>query len=58
MIGDNSCDMELGRAVGATPLLVRTGHGKEIEAQGDLANQVVRDNLEDAAAHIENLLGQ
>ena len=58
MIGDNSCDMELGRAVGATPLLVRTGHGKEIEAQGDLANQVVRDNLEDAAAYIENLLGR
>jgi D-glycero-D-manno-heptose 1,7-bisphosphate phosphatase len=32
VIGDKECDIDLGRSVGATTLLVRTGHGAEVAA--------------------------
>ena len=31
VIGDKACDVELGRAAGATTILVRTGYGRETE---------------------------
>jgi D-glycero-D-manno-heptose 1,7-bisphosphate phosphatase len=34
MIGDSERDLGAGRAAGATPLLVRTGHGEEVAAAG------------------------
>jgi D-glycero-D-manno-heptose 1,7-bisphosphate phosphatase len=43
MIGDKEVDVELGRAVGATTFLVRTGHGKKAEAAGSKADHVVDD---------------
>ena len=44
VVGDKPCDMDLGRAVGATTLLVRTGYGAECEAAGaTTANHVVDD---------------
>ena len=42
VIGDKLCDLELGRQVGATTFLVRTGYGAQLEAQAaGLADYVV-----------------
>lgn len=43
MIGDKEVDVELGRAVGATTFLVRTGHGAKAVAVGSKADHVVDD---------------
>lgn len=50
VIGDKPCDIELGRCLGATTFLVRTGYGASWEREGLRANYVVDDLL--AAAHI------
>lgn len=57
VVGDMASDVELGRAVGATTVLVRTGHGaREAESGARRADHVV-DDLGAAAALIERLLG-
>lgn len=33
VVGDNKADIELGKNIGATTILVRTGYGKEIEKE-------------------------
>jgi len=43
VIGDKRADVELGRAVGATAVLVRTGYGREAEAKGVAADQTFDD---------------
>ena len=43
VIGDKPADLALARAVGATPLLVRTGYGRETEAAGPDAARVFAD---------------
>jgi D-glycero-D-manno-heptose 1,7-bisphosphate phosphatase len=44
VIGDKLCDMEAGRRIGATTLLVRTGYGAEVAAaHGDCADYIVSD---------------
>jgi histidinol-phosphate phosphatase family protein len=43
VIGDKQADIALGRAVGATALLVRTGYGAGVEAQGVAADRVFDD---------------
>lgn len=43
VIGDKEADVELGRGVGATTFLVRTGHGRKTEAKGSNADHVVED---------------
>lgn len=43
MIGDKEADVELGRGVGATAILVRTGYGRKTEAKGTRADHVVDD---------------
>ena len=54
MIGDKEVDVDLGRAVGATTFLVRTGHGaKHVEATK--ADHVVAD-LAEAVRMIESCL--
>jgi D-glycero-D-manno-heptose 1,7-bisphosphate phosphatase len=51
VIGDKPCDIDLGRRIGATTFLVRTGYGARYELQGDVrADHVVDDVL--AAAHV------
>ena len=57
VVGDNACDMQLGRAVGAATVLVRTGYGREQEAAG-LDADFVADNLEEAAKLIISRAGQ
>lgn len=49
VIGDKPCDIELGQAVGATTVLVRTGYGAEVAAQGTAQPDYVVQDLRDAA---------
>jgi D-glycero-D-manno-heptose 1,7-bisphosphate phosphatase len=55
VVGDMASDVDLGRAVGATTLLVRTGHGAR-EAGSARPDHVVAD-LAEAADVIERLVG-
>ena len=58
MIGDNLCDLQLGKNAGITPVLVRTGYGSELENEKAVVAQTgcrfVADSLLDAAVFIEN----
>jgi histidinol-phosphate phosphatase family protein len=59
VVGDKTSDIEMGRAVGAATVLVRTGYGREAEASGDARADHVADDLTQAAAWIEaNLEGR
>jgi D-glycero-D-manno-heptose 1,7-bisphosphate phosphatase len=49
VIGDNHSDIELGRNVGALTVLVRTGHGREVESQGTASPDFIVDDLREAA---------
>jgi D-glycero-D-manno-heptose 1,7-bisphosphate phosphatase len=56
VVGDLASDVDLGRAVGATTVLVRTGHGsREIDAGLVRPDHVVED-LGEAAELIERLV--
>ena len=52
MIGDRPGDVELGRAVGATSILVRTGVGEETERSGECRADFTADDLRAAAEWI------
>jgi len=54
VVGDKRCDVELGRAVGATPLMVRTGHGaRELgEAPESFRETLVFDDLAGALGYV------
>ncbi len=52
VIGDKPCDIEMGRAVGATTLLVRTGYGAEHEAAGVVSADYCVNDLVEAAAKL------
>ena len=57
VVGDKACDIELGRRVGATTILVRTGYGEEASADPSVeADHIVAD-LPEAADLIGELLG-
>ncbi len=56
VIGDMAGDVGLGRALGATALLVRTGHGAETSARAEVGADHVVDGLPEAARVIEGLL--
>ncbi len=49
VVGDKPCDIDLGRGLGATTILVRTGYGAAHEKAGDAAADFVVDDLRDAA---------
>lgn len=53
VIGDKPCDIELGRRLGATTFLVRTGYGSHWEKEGTQADFIVDDVLA-AAQTIED----
>jgi D-glycero-D-manno-heptose 1,7-bisphosphate phosphatase len=60
VVGDHTADMQMGRAVGATTILLRTGHGEDELAAGaaEFADHVAAD-LPEAATVIGRLaLGQ
>lgn len=52
VIGDNACDVELGRAVGATTILVRTGHGDEVLRSKEALPDYVATNVVEAVRPI------
>lgn len=56
VIGDKPCDVELGRAVGATTFLVRSGYGAAHAAEGYDRADHVTDDLPQAAAIILKIL--
>ncbi len=56
VIGDLPSDVALGRALGATTLLVRTGHGAATLARGETHPDHVVADLREAAQRIELLL--
>jgi D-glycero-D-manno-heptose 1,7-bisphosphate phosphatase len=45
MVGDKDADIQLGRAVGASTVLVRTGWGKDTEAGGNSNPDFISDDL-------------
>lgn len=56
VIGDKACDIDLGRAVGATTILVRTGYGSQVAPEvAGRAQHIVADLLQ-AAEMIERIL--
>jgi D-glycero-D-manno-heptose 1,7-bisphosphate phosphatase len=58
VIGDKPCDIDLGRAVGALAIWVRTGYGAQLAAKdADRADAVV-DGLEQAAQFIRGYIGE
>ena len=56
VVGDASGDIELGRALGATTLLVRTGHGAATHARARPRADYVVADLREAADVIAGLL--
>lgn len=58
VIGDNECDIELGKNTGATTILVRTGHGLRTEQAGNVTPDYTADDLYDAAKIIAKILRQ
>ncbi|HWP57482.1 MAG TPA: D-glycero-beta-D-manno-heptose 1,7-bisphosphate 7-phosphatase [Candidatus Acidoferrales bacterium] len=58
VIGDKISDIEMGRAIGATTFLVRTGYGAEIAAEGKSGADHVVDDLARAVAVIRKITGK
>lgn len=56
VVGDNACDIAMGRRVGATTLLVRTGLGAQTEAAGQTPAHYTADHLGAATEIIETLI--
>jgi D-glycero-D-manno-heptose 1,7-bisphosphate phosphatase len=56
VIGDKAADIELGRRVGATTILVRTGYGRQVEQEGGARPDYVADDLLDAACVIGRIV--
>ncbi|MDR1613262.1 MAG: HAD family hydrolase [Planctomycetota bacterium] len=49
VIGDREADVALGKAIGAMSVLVRTGGGRETEAEGKVKADHIADDLKAAA---------
>jgi D-glycero-D-manno-heptose 1,7-bisphosphate phosphatase len=58
VVGDKECDIDLGRAVGATTFLVGTGYGGEVYARGGAHHDYFVEGLPEAATTIERLLAE
>lgn len=58
VIGDKPCDIELGRRMGATTCLVRTGYGAKVAAETMVNPDYVLDGVWKAARVIERLLAR
>ncbi|MCD8141105.1 MAG: HAD family hydrolase [Planctomycetaceae bacterium] len=49
VVGDREIDIEVGEAVGASTILVRTGYGREVETEGAADPDYIADDLLEAA---------
>ena len=58
VVGDNWPDIELGRRVGATTLLVQTGYGAQVAADLMVKPDFIIDNLIEAASVIQKIMVQ
>jgi D-glycero-D-manno-heptose 1,7-bisphosphate phosphatase len=58
VVGDRETDIELGRNVGATTFLVRTGYGTETVNNRSANPDYIADNLLDAARLITSLISE
>lgn len=58
VIGDKAADIELGRAIGAAAILVRTGWGKEEEEKGACQPDAICDDMSAAADWIAARLNE
>ena len=56
VIGDNVCDIELGKNINATTILVRTGYGKRTEEEKKTQPDYIVENLFEAACLIKEIL--
>ena len=57
VIGDKPCDLGLGKAVGATTILVRTGYGADVAQSADAAEaDYIVGDLYDAASLIRQIV--
>ena len=56
VVGDKDIDIELGRNVGATTFLVRTGYGAKVATHGRMNPDYIVDDLAAAALIIEELV--
>lgn len=56
VVGDKPCDIELGKNIGASTILVRTGYGVHYDISTAPTPDVVVDNLDEASAWILNKL--
>ena len=56
LIGDNVCDIELGKNVSATTILVRTGYGEKVLSEGSTNPDYVVEDIFEAACLIEKLI--
>lgn len=56
VIGDKACDVDLGRVIDATTILVRTGYGARHEAEGIAQADYVVDDLQEAARVIQGII--
>jgi D-glycero-D-manno-heptose 1,7-bisphosphate phosphatase len=57
VVGDHAKDMAMGRSIGATTLLVRTGHGTDEEAAAAPLADHIADDLAAAVAIIATFVG-
>jgi D-glycero-D-manno-heptose 1,7-bisphosphate phosphatase len=56
MIGDKPCDIDLGKAVGATTFLVKTGYGASYAKKPDVQASYVVDDLKSAADVLKGIV--
>jgi D-glycero-D-manno-heptose 1,7-bisphosphate phosphatase len=56
VIGDKPCDIELGRQIGATTFLVRTGYGAQVAQERIITPDYIVDDIQEAAEIIKYLL--
>ena len=56
VIGDSACDIELGKNIGATTILVHTGYGERTEKEGKIQPDYKVENLFEAAILIKEIL--
>jgi D-glycero-D-manno-heptose 1,7-bisphosphate phosphatase len=56
VVGDKPCDVELGRNVGATTILVQTGYGRQVAADEQTNPDYLANDVRDAACIIAQLI--
>ena len=56
VIGDNICDIELGKNINAVTILVRTGDGAKAERKGQIKPDYIVEDIYEAACLIKGIL--